>query len=142
MLYRCFNPERVKYENYGGSGVTVDPRWFVFETFINDMGPRPKGYTLDRIDNTKGYGPDNCRWVDVNEQRTNRRKFKNSMFKYKGVSAHGDKWKSVIRYKSKAYYLGLYSTEKEAVIAYNDKMKEFYPNNYSKYINEWKVDED
>lgn len=135
MLLRCYDKRRNNYEYYGGRGIKVNNRWHSFKNFIVDMGDRPEGHTLDRIDNDKNYGKDNCRWCSINEQRVNRGRFKNLKRKYKGVSKYGNKWKAEIRYNKKSHYLGLYETERDAAIAYNKKMKEFYPDNFLSYIN-------
>lgn len=135
MLYRCYNPERNGHESYSGKNITVCKRWHKFENFLNDMGTRPYKTTLDRIDNDKGYSKENCRWATIEEQRINRGRFKNSTRKYKGVSPHKDKWKSVIRFKGVSYYLGLFSSEYDAAVAYDNKLKEFYPDKYKKYSN-------
>lgn len=135
MMYRCYNPSRNSYQHYGAKGIRVDPAWFNFETFINDMGTRPDGYTLDRIDSSKNYSKENCRWVTINEQRINRDRFSNATQKYKGVCPHGNKWKAGIRHNSKSYYLGLFDTELEAALAYDIKVKEFYPITYKQYVN-------
>lgn len=55
------------------SGLDMDPRWLQFEAFYADMGDRPPGRSLDRIDGNRGYWPDNCRWATASEQRLNRR---------------------------------------------------------------------
>lgn len=76
MLNRCNNPNNKNYKDYGGRGITVCPEWqHSYPTFIADMGFKPKGdYSIDRVDNSKGYAPDNCRWVTRAEQAQNTRK--------------------------------------------------------------------
>jgi hypothetical protein len=76
MKNRCLVPNNIAYHRYGGRGITIDPRWLGrtgFVNFLSDMGPRPEGKTLDRIDNDKGYRPDNCKWSTWKEQCNNRR---------------------------------------------------------------------
>lgn len=73
MIRRCTNPSAADYHRYGGRGITVCQRWRDFSAFLEDMGERPAGLTLDRIDNNRGYEPGNCRWSTVTEQNRNRR---------------------------------------------------------------------
>lgn len=73
MLQRCENPKGSAYGRYGAIGIKVCDRWHKFENFLEDMGPRPEGLTLDRRDNKMGYSPDNCRWATPLEQGRNRK---------------------------------------------------------------------
>ncbi len=71
MRKRCFNPKSVGYDNYGGRGITICERWEKFENFIEDMGECPEDYSIERIDVNKGYEPNNCKWIPLNEQSKN-----------------------------------------------------------------------
>lgn len=77
MKQRCTNPRARGYDGYGGRGIAVCDRWtYSFENFYADMGDRPTPeHSLDRIDNERGYEPDNCRWATRSEQQRNRTRF-------------------------------------------------------------------
>ena len=73
MLDRCRNHNSESYHNYGARGITVCDRWIEFENFLEDMGERPEGLSIDRIENSGNYEPSNCRWATQKEQGRNRR---------------------------------------------------------------------
>jgi hypothetical protein len=83
MHNRCRNPKAINYERYGGRGITVAPQWSNFVNFINDVGPRPHpSFLLDRINNNKGYFPDNVRWADPNTSSKNKRTLRNELSQF------------------------------------------------------------
>ena len=73
MMRRCFDPRHPAYENYGGRGITVCEDWRSILAWFADMGERPAGCSLDRIDPNGNYEPGNCRWADAEQQTQNRR---------------------------------------------------------------------
>src|SRR5690606_30184289 len=90
MKHRCLNPDAKFFSHYGGRGITVCERWMKFENFLEAMGPRPKGFTLERIDNSKGYSKENCVWASRKQQSNNNRR--NRVIEVDGVSKTATQW--------------------------------------------------
>lgn len=88
MKQRCYDIKIPNYKDYGGRGIKVCDRWLnSFEAFLNDMGRRPSGLSIDRIDNNGNYEPSNCKWSTRKEQANNRRKILKTK---KSISEWGD----------------------------------------------------
>jgi hypothetical protein len=90
MIQRCENPKNPAYHNYGGRGISVCEEWHDFEAFFSDMGDRPKGYSIDRIENDKGYSKENCKWSTMSEQLNNTRR--NRMVTLNGRTQTMEQW--------------------------------------------------
>lgn len=116
MKSRCENQNHSSYTNYGGRGIKVCERWNDFWNFYEDMGERPQGMWLERIDNNGNYDPSNCKWATVSEQRFNTRLQKNNISGVRGVGwyAPRNKWRARLCRKT----LGYFDSLQEATDAY------------------------
>lgn len=90
MKSRCRNPSNDRYARYGGRGIQVCERWNSFENFLEDMGERPEGMTLDRVDNDGNYEPGNCRWATRRQQQGNTARSR--ILTHNGKSQHLAAW--------------------------------------------------
>lgn len=125
MIERCTNPNNANYKNYGGRGITVCDRWVnSFQDFIEDVGEKPFNKSIDRIDNEKGYFPDNVRWATLSQQANNKRKRKDTTSVYRGVHLAAGKWVARVGYQGKTLYLGRYTSEIEAARVFDAKVIE------------------
>ena len=121
MVHRCTNPKNKKYKDYGGRGIAICEEWLNIKNFVawaESTHPNIEGFTLDRIDNDKGYSPENCRWADKTTQVLNRRIMKNNKSGYVGVSwckVRG-MWTIRIKIKTKNECLGNFDDLMKAVI--------------------------
>lgn len=97
MRVRCHNKNTAYYRRYGGRGITICERWNSFENFLSDMGPRPIGASLDRINNNGNYAPDNCRWSSSKVQ--NRNKSSNLLITHDGQTKSVSEWAEFLNVK-------------------------------------------
>lgn len=101
MIARCTYPQDKSYAHYGGSGITVCERWMTFGNFLEDMGKRPLGMTLDRFPNRNGnYEPGNCRWATTKEQIANRNPIilsVDDVNEIRGRHEHGERARSIAK---------------------------------------------
>lgn len=133
MIKRCLNKKHPSFKKYGAQGVTVCGRWRTYAFFVLDMGERPQGMTLDRIDNTKGYQPDNCRWATTTQQALNRRMLKTNTTGFIGVwldkrcaKAAVRPWRAGISFRDKTIHLGSFASAVEAARARDAAAVELY----------------
>jgi len=118
MVARCYDRKQNSYPRYGGRGITVEDSWLGkegFWKFTKDMGERPEGLTLDRLDNTLGYSKKNCRWATIHEQQANKRNNNNTV----GVhwSNTYNQWRADLRVNGKFVLSKRFNTYSSAVKA-------------------------
>ena len=99
MLDRCFRPKHHQHQDYGGRGISVCPRWQEsFLNFLQDMGPRPAGTTLERRDSNQDYSPSNCYWATRKEQNRNKRS--NRLLTFQGSTLSLSAWAEKVGLKA------------------------------------------
>ncbi|HQN00755.1 MAG TPA: hypothetical protein PLL36_06750 [Candidatus Hydrogenedentes bacterium] len=90
IIERCLNPNSIGFSDYGGRGIKVCDRWLRFENFLDDMGERDRGKTIERIDNNGNYEKGNCRWATIREQANNKRN--NRLLTFNGKTQTVSMW--------------------------------------------------
>lgn len=90
MKQRCLDPKAISYPRYGGLGIKFCDEWRSFANFLADMGERPQGKSLDRIDPKGDYCKENCRWADIKQQANNRTN--NRYLTHKGITQSVSEW--------------------------------------------------
>lgn len=126
MKERCYDSSRLSYNKYGGRGIRVCDRWLTsFSNFIEDMGKRPDGYSLDRIDNNGNYEPSNCRWSPRYIQQVNQGMRSDNTSGAKGV--YWDKSRKKWEVKIGRKYYGRFDDFEEAKRVRSDAFAITYP---------------
>jgi hypothetical protein len=123
MKKRCYNSNNKRFKDYGGRDIVVCEEWRddagAFITWAENNGWKP-GLEIDRIDNNKGYSPENCRFVTPRENNLNQRLLiASNKSGYRGVSFHkaSGKWAAYVTANDKQFWLGVYVTPEKAAIA-------------------------
>lgn len=134
MKKRCYDKNNPAYKYYGGRGIKVCDRWMDyvhgFDNFLEDMGRRPEGYSLDKIDNDKDYEPGNCRWADRQTQSINRRNVKEPYITVRNTKSgkrYGVRVKCLSDVIKRKDMSGTFTSLEDAIIAREqmlNKMKE------------------
>ena len=129
MIQRCTNPNRNRYKDYGGRGITVCEQWRnnfkAFYDFCMKNGWK-QGLEIDRINNDGNYSPENCRFVTPRQNSINRRKRKTNTSGYTGVYKHGNNWRAQITINGKKHYLGTHPCRFQACLARDRYIREHH----------------
>lgn len=130
MKDRCYNKNNPEYNLYGLRGIFVCEEWkLAFKLFkewaINNG--HSDSLSLDRIDNNKGYSPDNCRWTNRTVQKLNCNKYKNNKTGHKGIHISKGKYRAMIRFKGVPIHLGYFVDINDAIEA-REKAEKYYLN--------------
>jgi hypothetical protein len=125
MLRRVRAKTGKNFRWYGARGITVCERWMRFEKFFSDMGKRPTGRTLDRVDNNGNYEPGNCRWATPYQQGHNKSLAQNNRSGIKGVcwNSRSKRWIAQICLKGSPTYLGCFVRKEDAARAYETALQ-------------------
>jgi len=147
MKERCTSSTSIAYSRYGAKGVEIYSEWLIkkrhpqhkrwsqgFCNFLdyveNKLGPKPSGFSLDRINNKRGYAPDNLRWADASLQKKNQTVKNNAGYKYVYAVKGTNKWQAEYKNGKKRIYVGCFSTKEEAYFkALAHRLETLWPSN-------------
>lgn len=134
MISRCYNPKTPQYQDYGGRGITVCERWLEsFENFLEDVGDKESGLSLDRINNEEGYSPENTRWATQKEQTNNFRG--NTLVVYKDITYTISQFAELLGIRPNTISCRLLRGWSVDEIVKGERTKEFkIPYNFSKEV--------
>ncbi len=107
MKGRCENINSPSYHRYGGRGIKVCARWASFDLFLSDLGFKPDGLTLERIDNDGDYEPNNCRWASMMDQAYN--KCNTVTYEYKGVNYNKRQVEEIFKVPRNLFYSRIFA---------------------------------
>lgn len=125
MKDRCLNPRHKFFSYYGGAGITVCDKWMSFKGFVDDMGEAEPGHEIDRIDGTKGYYKENCRWTSKSHNNANRRGWGKSGFKGVYLRPSG-RWAAVVHADKRTITLGTFDDPADAAAEFDKAVIELY----------------
>lgn len=121
MRNRCNDPGHADYETYGARGIKVCSRWLNdYDAFVEDMGLKPKGMSIDRIDNEGNYERDNCRWATDLQQASNRRD--NLYVTHEGETKHSSEWARILGIDEASFRNRLARFDNPAIIFFKGKL--------------------
>lgn len=129
IIQRTTNPNDPRWADYGGRGISCDPRWANFPAFWEDMGETyGQGLSIDRVDVNGNYCKSNCRWSNNSLQQHNQRKKSGTTSSFIGVDFHkkSGKWRASIKSEGRPLYLGIYEDEYLAAVAYDDASEQVH----------------
>ena len=123
---RCTNPKNDSWEDYGGRGIKF--LFTSFEQFFAELGPKPKGYVIDRKDNNGNYEPGNVCWATRTQSSINQRIQKTNQSGTKGVHLHKGAWDVSVWLRNKKIHVGRFAIYEDAVLARREAEKKYYEN--------------
>ena len=129
MMSRCYDKKQPLFKNYGGRGITVAIEWHHFKNFARDMGLKiDDALTIERVNNSKGYSKENCKWDTRSNQCLNRRIFENNTTGYRGVVETSSGFHARFDYEGERYSIGWYKTKEDADAERNKFIDLFFTN--------------